>query len=182
MTSDAPSQGTTRLVATGRKRTKVCIKCNHELSLDKFRDISYGTGPRKRTECKACEGLSGPRRRVTPEGRAHVIMAGIRQRTKRANLPEITVTYSWVLKQIIRGRCAVTNIPFELDDGQGREKVNPYTPSADRIDPSKGYTYRNTDIVVWAYNRAKGEYADSTFARIAHCYLEQKGYKIEEPH
>lgn len=110
-----------------------------------------------------------------------MIMSGVYRRTRTAGLPPYTITHEWVLKQIIKGRCAVTGIPFELDDGEGREKVNPYTPSADRINPNLGYSHRNTQIVVWAYNRAKGEYADSTFARIAHCYLEQKGYTIEEP-
>lgn len=105
-------------------------------------------------------------------------MQGIKQRTKRGNLPPTTVTAAWVRKKIEHGVCAVTGIPFELDNGEGTEKVNPYTPSADRIDPSKGYTYRNTQIVVWAYNRAKGEYAERTFTRVARCFLEQRGYTI----
>ena len=110
-----------------------------------------------------------------------MIMSGIRQRTKRANLPPTQITMQWVERQIEKGVCAATGIPFELADGIGPEKVNPYTPSADRIDPRKGYTYRNTQIVIWAYNRAKGEYADRTFKFVASSYLEQEGYTVEEP-
>jgi len=108
-------------------------------------------------------------------------MYGIRQRTKRANLPPTDVDKAWVVRQLKRGHCAVTKIPFEYFAGAGHEKANPYIPSADRKNPAKGYTKRNTQIVVWAFNRAKGEYRDSTFTRIATHYLEARGYMIEEP-
>ena len=108
-------------------------------------------------------------------------MQGIRQRTKRSNLPPCDVDHAWVMRHLKRGTCAVTGIDFEFIDGFGNEKANPYVPSADRKDPRKGYTKRNTQIVVWAFNRAKGEYADSTFTRLASMYLEAKGWTIKEP-
>lgn len=133
-----------------------------------------------RNVCASCTGTYRRAARETLDGRANIIMQGIRQRTKRSNLPPATVDKAWVVRRLKRGVCAVTKIPFEFMDGDGHEKANPYVPSADRKNPAKGYTKENTQLVVWAFNRAKGEYADSTFTRLASMYLEAKGWTVEK--
>ncbi len=48
-------------------------------------------------------------------------------------------------------RCEVSGLPLIFD---GR-KHGPWRPSVDKIDPNKGYTPDNVQIVCWIYNRAK---------------------------
>lgn len=59
--------------------------------------------------------------------------------------------------RISAGRCEVTGIPFDFSLRKERaQHVSPFAPSIDRIDPSKGYTMDNIQIVAMAYNMAKG--------------------------
>lgn len=50
--------------------------------------------------------------------------------------------------------CEVTGIKFIKENG----KMGAYTASLDRIDSTKGYTLKNTRMVIWAFNKAKGEW------------------------
>ena len=51
-------------------------------------------------------------------------------------------------------RCAATGLEFDYSALDGAP--NPFAPSVDRIDSSRGYTKDNCQVVVWIYNRAKG--------------------------
>lgn len=65
-----------------------------------------------------------------------------------------SLSLDWVSQKIENGICEVTGISFDLT-GHG-SPPNCFTPSLDRVDPTKGYDEDNVKVVVWIYNRAKG--------------------------
>lgn len=78
-----------------------------------------------------------------------------RVRAKQKGIPH-DITYDWLLEQIEDG-CPKTGFKFNFDPNTIRDQ---YAPSIDRIDNSKGYTTDNCQVVIWAYNCAKGPYTD----------------------
>lgn len=68
------------------------------------------------------------------------------------------------------GRCQVTGVPFEMERKKGQRR-RPYYPSIDRVDASKGYTRRNTRVVISAANLAMNEWGEDVLYRMAECML-----------
>ena len=48
--------------------------------------------------------------------------------------------------------------------------ANPWAPSLDRLDNSKGYTLDNVRLVCWAFNLARGVWPDEVFHKLAMAY------------
>lgn len=62
---------------------------------------------------------------------------------------------------IVNGVCPRTGIHFEIvQKGSDYSNRSPYAPSVDKINPTKGYTKDNIQVVCWWYNSAKGRYTD----------------------
>ena len=70
----------------------------------------------------------------------------------------------WLESKLYSGICAKTDLPFEFDTSF---KKNPFKPSIDRIDSSKGYTKDNCQLVCWAYNIAKFMWPESVVLKMA---------------
>lgn len=63
--------------------------------------------------------------------------------------------------ELVKGVCPKTGIEFEIKKkGSDYSNRSPFAPSIDKINPSKGYTKDNIQIVCWWYNAAKGRYTD----------------------
>lgn len=60
-------------------------------------------------------------------------------------------------------RCAVTGHRLSWA-WAGRDK-NPWRPSVDRIDPSKGYVVGNVRVVSWIYNLTKSTWTDGVVSQ-----------------
>lgn len=102
--------------------------------------------------------------------RAGRLVTWIRARAARKGW-EFDLTRDWVETKLLAGRCEVSGIALELDKPDGYT-LYPWAPSVDRIDSRKGYTQENCRIVVWAYNVAKAEWADSDVLKLAKALLE----------
>jgi hypothetical protein len=76
------------------------------------------------------------------------------ERSKRLNL-EFSITFELIENKIKPGVCELTSLTFDLSKSVSTQ--NPFAPSIDRIDSSKGYTPENIRIVLWCVNRALGE-------------------------
>ena len=85
-------------------------------------------------------------------------------RAKFRNKDNFEITREWVLKKLKKGKCEITGIYFSYDKPKSHYNANPFSPSLDRLDCKKGYTFENTRVVIWSYNAAKS-------------YLDKKDFK-----
>lgn len=130
---------------------KQCTHCQKTLPIDHFTkntSVSSGYGG----HCKKCHNSKNRRHHHTRKNdsdyRASSLLSAARNRTD-----DVSLTKEWIANKIAGGFCEASGLPFDLDSGR---PARPFTPSLDRIDPTKGYTPENTQVVCWIYNRAKG--------------------------
>jgi len=91
-----------------------------------------------------------------------------RVRAKEKKL-EHTITKDWLEEKTKSNLCELTKIEFDYDTTIQR---NPFGPSIDRIDVSKGYTPDNCRIVIWAVNAGLGHYSERDLYRVCKAYLD----------
>lgn len=103
---------------------------------------------------------------ATPIGRASHLLSNAKRRAKAKGIP-FNLTKEWMAEQLRSGECPRTGCEFDYDPMPKAGEHNPFAPSIDRIDSSKGYTMDNTQIVIWGYNTAKHTWSDETTVRIA---------------
>ncbi len=103
--------------------------------------------------------------RLSQNGRVHILYGAAKLRAKKSNL-EFDLDLEWIAKKVKKGRCEVSKLEFTFDPPKKGYHHNPYAPSLDRHDSRKGYTKKNTKVVIWAYNQAKGQWNDKHFRRI----------------
>ena len=95
--------------------------------------------------------------------------AQVRSR-KRGTL--FTITREWVMDKVDEGCCAVSGVPFCYEfTGEGKQKRRPFAPSLDQINPGKGYTPENTQVVVSIYNYAKNNFEHEDVLRLSHALI-----------
>lgn len=70
----------------------------------------------------------------------------------------------WVAQ---RGRCALTGLQFHDERHVEAQVKEPFAPSLDRIDSSRGYVEGNVQIVCSAANFAKGQWGLDVLRRVA---------------
>ena len=90
----------------------------------------------------------------------------IRSRSKKRGFP-FNLTVEFLAEKIMRGRCEVTGIPFELGSSD-EHHTKAFSPSVDRIIPGGGYTQNNVRVVVYIYNIARSDFSEDdvlTFAK-----------------
>lgn len=173
-------------------RLKACTACRVVRPLDRFAFESAGR-PARRTVCKVCNAArkqsleyrsseaqkarnrrrldpayaaqlteQGRKHASTPKGRANRMYLAAEQRAGVLGL-EFTVEQDWIEAALVRGVCERTYIPFSFDRPAPGLRFNPYAPSLDRIDPFKGYTADNVQVVCNAYNLGKNQFTDAQF-------------------
>lgn len=83
------------------------------------------------------------------------------------------LTPEWIQPKLEAGVCEATGLPLELSGGdfKGYGHFRPWTPSMDRIDPTKGYTTDNVMVVCWMYNQAKGVGGHADVVRMANAIV-----------
>lgn len=105
------------------------------------------------------------KRTSSPWHRAGALITWVRSRAAKRGM-EFDLTREWAEEKIESGVCEVTGIQFEYSKN-GNDRFQPFMPSVDRIDSSKGYTQDNCRMVVWIYNMAKAEWDDDTVLKMA---------------
>lgn len=132
---------------------KLCTACQTLKPLSDFTTKELHKGRRiLSSHCRACATKASARRRsrsITAQLR-HLYTA-IKQRRHRHPLA-ITVDDLIALWHAQQGRCAVTGRPMTHIQGRGRLPTN---VSVDRIDPTKGYSPDNIQLVCVAVNLMK---------------------------
>jgi hypothetical protein len=105
----------------------------------------------------------------TPNGRSQNLWNSAKHRADKLGLA-FDITPEWVQERIAAGRCEVTGLLFTLALGTGR-RARPWNPSLDRKNPLEGYTQQNTQVVVWAYNTAKGGWTHDEVLALANALV-----------
>jgi hypothetical protein len=89
--------------------------------------------------------------------RASVIRNGMRDRSRIKNLPFDSDFFStdYIIGQLLNNPCCkCCGKEFDISPKEGR-KARDNSPSADRVDPKKGYTKDNVCIICWRCNKHK---------------------------
>jgi hypothetical protein len=95
------------------------------------------------------------------------LLKNAKKRAKNHGTP-FRLTYGEVLEMWRRqqGRCAVTGIEF-TEEWCGCRSRRPWIPSLDRRNSQRGYTVKNTRLVVYAANAAMNEWGVSVLDQLA---------------
>jgi hypothetical protein len=91
-------------------------------------------------------------------------------RAKKANLP-FSLTEEWAINRWT-GHCEMTGLKFEI--AQKGHKRSIWSPSIDRIAPTKGYTQDNCRFVLFGINSFKHAGTDEDIYRIAEALMANK--------
>ncbi|TNE30712.1 MAG: hypothetical protein EP349_04905 [Alphaproteobacteria bacterium] len=77
-----------------------------------------------------------------------------------------------------KGKCQATGVSFDFNESSGgKGQSNPWSPSLDRIDPNKGYTKKNVQVVALIYNRAKGADSEADVRLLARKLCQRTGHR-----
>ena len=154
---------------------KRCRQCGKKKSLSRFHADQKGRHG-VRGSCRKCENArkrESYRANISNEERkAHKILNAARQRARKRGA-DFSIAIEDVMPQIHLGACSVTGIPFNYES-PGHGIRNPYGPSIDRIDSSKGYTPDNIRIVIFALNLMLADFGDEVFEHVAKTYLRER--------
>jgi hypothetical protein len=114
--------------------------------------------------------------RLTPNGRARLLMFFAARRAKDYGF-EFSIPLERVILAIEQGFCEVTKLPFDLKPSAVPSRTNPWAPSLDRRDSTKGYTPDNVQVVCAAYNYAKNEFSTDVLMTLARAIVDKVSTK-----
>jgi hypothetical protein len=114
---------------------------------------------------------------TTIAGRAYSLYTHARGRASQYGL-QFDLDREWVEGILEKGVCQVTGIPFVIDANDCEFVVerevhtrSPFTPSIDKIDPTKGYTKDNCQVVVYMYNTCKNTFSDEAVKHFCRSFV-----------
>lgn len=74
----------------------------------------------------------------------------------------------------LQDKCPRTGLHFDiLSPSSDMSDRSPLGPSIDKIDPSKGYTWDNVQIVTWWYNVSKQRFTDKDVLQLCEAVVNQ---------
>ena len=142
--------------SAGSTKVRICKECKIEKSYAEFYTNSKGGRrwtcidcykiwqQKKKSETKPERAIAHKKWRL--HNRASALLTIARFRAKKRGL-EFSITKEMIDAQLKMGVCALTGIPFNLDDGKTWD-----SPSIDRINPAKGYIPGNVRVVLYCVN------------------------------
>ncbi len=118
----------------------------------------------KKADAERCR-IRRAKDRTTPKGRAKQLWSEAKRRASRDNI-EFSLNLDKIEEKVLCGKCEVSGISFDFSPAT-ISSTNKYAPSLDRTDSNKGYSEENVKVVVWIYNRAKGDFSSQDVLEFA---------------
>ena len=103
--------------------------------------------------------------RKTDSGRASKLLYAAKQRAKRKGML-FDLDKKWILKKLKKRVCEYSGLKLELEKNKNGYHHSLNAPSLDRKDSRKGYTRRNTFLVAWCINSAKGAWNKKDWKKV----------------
>lgn len=135
-----------------------CSACGETLSADSEHFYQKKDGSLS-SECRSCFCLRSSKNQKTRHHAGGVdyhlsyVMRGVRHRARKASIEcDIDAEFLNVLLEKQGELCAISKIPLTYTKGQGHIPTN---ASVDRIDPTRGYTKDNIQLVANQVNTMK---------------------------
>lgn len=113
-------------------------------------------------------------RRWKRENAARWLLSRARSNAKQRGR-ELTITEEEVEALLAPGVCALTGLPFYGEEWDACSSRDPWAPSLDRIDPTKGYVPGNVRAVCWIVNYMRGDYPDAVLAKAVRAIADALG-------
>jgi hypothetical protein len=103
------------------------------------------------------------------------LVSRAKSKCKKLGLPfDLDKEYLVELNKSQGGKCSKTGIEFQLRPAEGYGDAAPWTPSLDQLDPGKGYTKTNIQLVCFMYNVCKGVWTNNEVSYFAKALLENQ--------
>lgn len=166
---------------------KICGKCHVARPIERFSKNALGKYG-VRNICKECYNTTKntpaslaclkDKRRNRLEWRANAAFGSLKRSASKRDL-ELLLDVSWIVDKYRKGVCDATGIPFVFDyekdqftvKTRSNREMNPFSPSIERKDSSKGYTEDNCIMVVFMYNLAKNSFSEQALEMFCRAYL-----------
>lgn len=105
-------------------------------------------------------------------GKLYDLLEAARARAKKQNLQiDIDLNFLLELYEKQSGKCKLTNLNFTFEKRKSGKNYNPFNPSIDKIDYSKGYTKDNVRLVCTIVNLALNTFGEENFALMCQAYI-----------
>lgn len=130
---------------------KICNKCQIEKEINCFGKRKDGADGREAT-CKSCIQARKNNYRKTPKGLLVGMVKAQKHNSKERGLPPIAYTSKELCDWLLDNDDYIKMFNRWEDSGY----ASGLTPSIDRLDDYKGYSFDNIQLLTWDENRAKG--------------------------
>jgi hypothetical protein len=105
-------------------------------------------------------------------GRLYTLLNAAQGRAKKNNLHiDIDLNFLLNLYEQQQGKCKLTNIEFTFINRSSGNNFNPFNPSIDKIDATKGYTKDNVRLVCTIVNLALNTFGEGDFKIMCEAYI-----------
>lgn len=163
--------------------TKVCSTCTLEKPKTEF-GVANGIKDGLQTQCNGCRELSRKRYNTSQKGHVQNMKDSAKRRSvakgRDFHMTQEMLDSLWERQA---GKCAVTGIPLvvENDTASHDNCRNPFGPSVDRIDTTRGYELDNIRLTTTIANLALGNWGEEPLRKFAEATLKKNGYTVIAP-
>ena len=111
--------------------------------------------------------------RETPKSRISLLYRTAQKRSTKFNF-EFDLTKEWIKEKLDNGICELSGEKFAYKNETHKSFYNPFSPSIDRINNSKGYLKENCRMILTCINFGINEWGLDLYTKIAEKVISNK--------